>query len=131
MVIKDFAHAPAKVSATVEAVKEMYPRKNLIACLELHTFSSLNKDYVRLYNNTLKSANVKIVYVNQEILAAKKMQEFTKDEMIRAFGDKTLKYVTNQEELQLLLRHAYTGNDIYLMMSSGNFNGLDLLKVGK
>lgn len=129
-IYKDFAHAPAKVSATVEAVRELYPKNNLIACFELHTFSSLNKDFIKLYYHSLKGANKKIVFLSQKTIEAKRMTAFTKEEIQAAFGDKDIQFVTQTEELRVLLKHASTGNDVFLMMSSGTFGGLDLQSVG-
>lgn len=125
-VIKDFAHAPAKVAATVEAVNEMYAKKNVIACFELHTFSSLNPAYLKNYANTLKGAKSKIVYVNPETFAAKRMLAFTKSDILKAFNDNTVQYTTDKNELLKMLQAAKNGNDVLLMMSSSNFGGLDL-----
>lgn len=129
-IYKDFAHAPAKVKATVEAVRELYPKQHLIVCFELHTFSSLNKEFIKLYAGTLKGADKKIVFMNPETEAAKKANPFSKAEIQTAFGDKNLFYVRDKKELALLLKHLNTGNDVFLMMTSGNFGGLALDSVG-
>lgn len=131
IVYKDFAHAPAKVAATVEAVRELYPKQHLIACLELHTFSSLDKEYIKNYQHTLKSADKKIVFLSEKTVAAKQMKAFSKEEIQSAFGDKNVNFVSKESELKVLLKHAATGNDVFLMMSSGTFEGMDLAKVGE
>lgn len=126
VVIKDFAHAPAKVQATVEAVKERYPRKKLIACAELHTFSSLNKAFLPHYRATLKKADHKIVFINPDAMKKRKMTPFTKDELVQAFGEKTLQFTGTKEELRSMIDSALSGEDVILMMSSSNFGGLEL-----
>lgn len=126
LVYKDFAHAPAKVCATLDAVRELYPKQHLIACLELHTFSSLNRQFLKHYHQSLKQADKKIVFVSPHNTQAKGIPMFSKEEIQAAFGDKSVMLVSSKDELQVLLRHLGTGNDVYLMMSSGNFDGLDL-----
>lgn len=71
IVFRDFAHSPSKVKATIDAVKEQYPEKKLIACLELHTYSSLNKNFLPNYANTMLAANERIVYFNPHTLDIK------------------------------------------------------------
>ena len=129
-VYKDFAHAPAKVKATVEAVKELYPKNNVIACFELHTFSSLDKEFIKLYHHSLKAADQKIVFIHPDTIAVKRMKSFTKDEIQQAFGEKNLFFVQDSQELSTLLKHLNTGKDVFLMMSSGNFGGLNLAEAG-
>ncbi|MFN0200346.1 MAG: UDP-N-acetylmuramate--L-alanine ligase [Bacteroidia bacterium] len=132
IVFKDFAHAPIKVLATVEAVLEMYPKRNVIACLELHTFSSLNKEYLKQYANTLQGAAHKIVFINKHIFAQKRISPIEVAEIQHAFADRNLHYVTDSEQLSAVLRFvAQNKNDVFLMMSSGDFGGIDLTAVGK
>lgn len=130
LVIKDYAHAPAKVQATVEAVRERFKKRNLIACVELHTFSSLNKDYLPLYKGTLKKADRKIVYVDPHALEKRRMPPITREDLIQAFGDKSLVYVNNPESLQQAVTDSKSGDDVMLMMSSGTFGGTDLKTLG-
>ncbi len=131
LVIKDYAHAPAKVKATVEAVRERYKKQNMIACFELHTFSSLNADFLPHYKNSLKGANHKIVYVDPHALEKRRMAPITAAQVIKAFGDKKIVVVTSPESLQTAIRATITkGQDVFLMMSSGNFGGTDLTQVG-
>ena len=126
LIIKDYAHAPAKVRATVEAVRERFKKHNLIACVELHTFSSLNKKFLPFYKSSLKKADEKIVYIDPNALSKRRMPLISRDELLRAFGDKNLVYVTSRDALKKAIRTVYKGKDVILMMSSGNFGGLKL-----
>lgn len=131
LVIKDYAHAPAKVLATVEAVRERYKKKNLVACVELHTFSSLNEDFLPLYKNSLKAANKRIVFVDPHAVESRRMKPITARQIQAAFGDSKLTFVSTIEALQKAINDARKGDDVFLMMSSGNFGGLALENVGK
>ena len=82
----DFAHAPSKVKATVNAMKEYYPERKLFACLELHTFSSLNSDFLGEYRNTLAGADEAVVYFNPETLRHKQLPDITPEQVKEAFG---------------------------------------------
>ena len=126
VLIRDYAHAPAKVQASVEAVRERYPKRNLIAVVELHTFSSLNASYLPLYHKTLKKADHRIVYVNPEAVAQKRMPPITHDQLVGAFGAKDLVYVTNPAELTQAIQQAQGQRDALLLMSSGNFGGVEM-----
>jgi len=129
VVIKDFAHSPSKVRASVAAVAEMYDKKQIIACLELHTFSSLNKEFLRQYKKTLKLLRKKIVFVNEHTLRMKNMVPITREEIIQAFDDKDIQFVTNREELLKALGVLKGIRNVFLMMSSGNFGNLDLKQL--
>ncbi len=124
VVIKDYAHAPAKVQATVEAVRERYAKENLIACVELHTFSSLNKQFLPHYKHTLKRANCKIVFINPKAITSRRLAPISKEELLAAFGDKGIIYINSRQELIDTVHEHQKGNDVMLMMSSGNFDGL-------
>jgi UDP-N-acetylmuramate: L-alanyl-gamma-D-glutamyl-meso-diaminopimelate ligase len=126
VLIRDYAHAPAKVKASVEAVKERYAAHNLIAVVELHTFSSLNASYLPLYKKTLKKADRRIIYVNPEAVAQRRMPPITRDQLVEAFGEKDLVYATSPEELTRAIEQAHQGKDALLLMSSGNLGGLAL-----
>lgn len=130
IVIKDFAHSPSKVRASVAAVAEMYDKKQIIACLELHTFSSLNKEFLRQYKKTLKALRKKIVFVNTHTLKMKNMVPITREEVIQAFDDKDIQFVTSKEELLNALGLLKGIRNVFLMMSSGNFGNLDLKQLG-
>ncbi len=122
---KDFAHAPSKVIATVEAVREQFPNMNFVACLELHTFSSLNKKFISEYSNTLDAANQACVYFNEHTLAMKRLPDLTLSNVVEAFKRNDLKVFVNSKEIVSWLNKVKKPNSIYLMMSSGNFDGID------
>jgi len=125
-VYKDFAHAPSKVKATVKAMKELYPERELIACFELHTYSSLNKNYLPQYKDSLKLAQVPIVYFNPEKVKAKGFPEITEADLKKAFVCPSLQVFTDSAALRTFLKAQNLSNKNVLMMSSGNFGGLDL-----
>lgn len=132
VVFKDFAHAPIKVRSTVEAVRELAPKKNIIACVELHTFSSLDKDFLHNYQRSLKPANHKFVYINEHTFARKKMERITEEEIKEAFADNSVEYFNDAKALEAAIRAAKTSNQNYiLMMSSANFGGIDIAGLGE
>lgn len=122
---KDYAHAPSKVKATVEAVKTQYPKQKLIACLELHTFSSLNPEFIKQYKGSLKNADEALIYVNPDALE-RKGNGLTKDDILAAFDHKNLNYFEDSSALLQHLKNADRSSSNLLLMSSGNFDNLDL-----
>ncbi|MEM7036638.1 MAG: Mur ligase family protein [Bacteroidota bacterium] len=127
IIFKDFAHSPSKVKATVEAVRDVFSRRNIVACLELHTFSSLNKAFLHQYRKTLKAMKNKIVFVNEHTLKMKNYPSISRAELIEAFEDEGIEYATTVEELRNLVRRMRSAsNNVFLMMSSGNFGNEDL-----
>lgn len=129
IVYKDFAHAPSKVSATVLAVKENYQKKKLVACLELHTYSSLNPEFLQQYKNSLSPADQALVFYSEEALKIKRMQPLSKDLIIESFGDNDLKVFTDAKSLEKYLKEINKENTVFLMMSSGNYGGINLDNV--
>ena len=129
LVIRDFAHAPSKVLATVNAVSEHYKDRNVIACLELHTFSSLNKAYLGRYRNTLKKIKNKLVLVSQKTLQLKRMPGISADDIKKAFHDSGIKYVQSKIELLAGLKPMLKNKNVILLMSSGNFENLDIKEI--
>lgn len=125
IVFRDFAHAPSKVQATVDAVKEQYPERKLIACLELHTFSSLNKTFIAHYKNTMNKADVRIVYFNPHTVQLKKLPELLPEEVKHFFNDDSLHVINNSAQLSELLKMLKSVNTNFLLMSSGNFDNLE------
>lgn len=123
-VIKDFAHAPSKVVATTKAVKKQYGSAKLIACLELHTFSSLNADFIPQYENTLKLADVAFVYFNPEVLSAKQLPALDTQVLAKAFKS-AVTIFTDIELLEKAILAEKSSKANLLLMSSGNFHGLD------
>lgn len=128
-VYKDFAHAPSKVKATVKAVKEIYPERELLACLELHTYSSLSKNYLPQYKDSLKPAQKAVVYFNPEKLRMKKLEPLSETDIKKAFGGSDLVVFSDAEKLKSFLEEQTWKNKNLLMMSSGNFGGLNLSQL--
>lgn len=122
----DFAHAPSKVRATVEAVKMLYPQRTLTACLELHTFSSLSKDFLPQYRDTLSGADRAFVFYSPHTLEMKRLPGFAAAEIEAAFGHPNLKVVTEKEILETSLNVMDWREHNLLLMSSGTFGGMDL-----
>jgi UDP-N-acetylmuramate: L-alanyl-gamma-D-glutamyl-meso-diaminopimelate ligase len=128
-IYKDFAHAPSKVTATVKAVREIYPSRELVACVELHTYSSLNKKFLPQYKDALKSAQIPLVYFNPKKVQAKKLEALSASDIQSAFANPKVKVFEDAEELEAFLLSQAWQNKNLLMMSSGNFGGLDLTKL--
>jgi UDP-N-acetylmuramate: L-alanyl-gamma-D-glutamyl-meso-diaminopimelate ligase len=125
-VYKDFAHSPSKLKATIEALKELYPERELIACLELHTYSSLNKAFLPQYQGCMASADRPVVYFSHHALALKRLPELTTEDVRTAFADPRLTVYNDSLKMQEdLLRLDYRNKSL-LLMSSGNFDGLEL-----
>ncbi len=125
-VYKDFAHSPSKLKATIEALKELHPERELIACLELHTYSSLNKAFLPQYRGCMDSADRPIVYFSHHALSLKRLPELTPDEVRTAFADSRLVIYNDPGKLKEDLLNIDYRNKNLLLMSSGNFDGLDL-----
>jgi UDP-N-acetylmuramate: L-alanyl-gamma-D-glutamyl-meso-diaminopimelate ligase len=125
-VYKDFAHAPSKVKATVKAVKEIYPSRDLVACLELHTFSSLNKRFLPQYKDSMKAAQVPVVYYNPEKMKRKNLEPLSEADIRSAFANPALTVFNDALKLEDFLRQQSWKNKNLLMMSSGNFGGIDI-----
>jgi len=130
-VFKDFAHSPSKLQATVQAVKEQFTDRDLVACMELHTFSSLNRDFLKEYDGAMNGADEAIVYFNPHTLKHKKLPDITKKEVKKAFGRKDLEVFTDSDELRTYLLGLKWKRRNLLMMSSGTFDGIDLEALGK
>ncbi|WP_289022718.1 Mur ligase family protein [uncultured Salegentibacter sp.] len=129
VIFKDFAHSPSKVKASTKAVKEQYPDKKIIACLELHTFSSLNAEFIEQYKNTLKEADETIVFYSPEAMAQKQMSSISVKEIKNAFNEPGLEVIASTSVLQEVLGAKDFKNTVLLFMSSGTFGGLDLEEV--
>ncbi|HIP32476.1 MAG TPA: peptidoglycan synthetase [Crocinitomicaceae bacterium] len=126
---KDFAHSPSKLKATTKAVKEQYADRTVVACMELHTFSSLKKEFLPQYKDAMESADVAIVYYSPEVVQHKKLAPITKELVKDGFGGDVL--VLNQTEEVLDFIHEQNWNNaVLLMMSSGNFDGINYEELG-
>ena len=124
-VYKDFAHSPSKVVATTKAVKEQFPQRKLIACLELHTYSSLNAEFLKHYKDTLDKADEAVVFYSPEAVAIKKLENVEEKDIKEAFQHSNLKIYTNPQLFQEYLKTQNFDNSTLLLMSSGNYGGLD------
>ncbi len=131
VIYKDFAHAPSKVEATTRAVKAQFPDRQLVACLELHTFSSLNKDFLGEYANKLNAADVPVVYFSPKTLEHKKLPAITPEDIKVHFNNSNLHVFTDNDSLKNFLLSQSWRNANLLMMSSGTFNGLDFNELSK
>lgn len=128
-VYKDFAHSPSKLKATTQAVKKQFPNRELIACMELHTFSSLNQDFLEQYKGSMDLADKAIVYFNPHTIAHKKLKPITTDQVQKAFGRNDLLVLTDSKEVQeAILKMDFQQKNL-LLMSSGNFDGMDFKEL--
>ena len=126
-VYRDFAHAPSKVKATIEAVKQQYPDRQLIAVLELHTYSSLNEEFMKQYNGALDKADQAIVFYSKHALELKRMPDLPAEKVIEGFQKEGLLVMNSKEVLyEWLQKQTYNQTNLVLM-SSGNYDGLDML----
>ncbi len=124
-IYKDFAHSPSKLCATINAVKEQFPSRKLIACMELHTFSSLNSKFLSQYENSMSNADIAIIYYNPDSISRKKLVAITEDQIRNSFSKENLLIFKKSEELKLFLRSINWKEKNLLMMSSGDFNGIN------
>jgi len=125
-VYKDFAHSPSKLKATIDAVKTQFTDRKLVACIELHTFSSLNKDFLKEYAGAMDKADDAIVFIDIKSFEQKQMEPFSEDDVQNAFHNPKLKFFNDASKLKAyLLSLNYTDTNL-LMMSSGNYAGFDL-----
>ena len=125
-VYKDFAHAPSKLRATINAMREQYPNRKLVACMELHTFSSLTQEFLQQYRGTMDEADVRCVYFSQHALQLKKLPPLDPEAVRKAFGG-NVEIFTDSKMLVDYVMTMFRDNDNknLLMMSSGNFDGID------
>ena len=128
---KDFAHSPSKLKATTQALKTQFPERELIACMELHTFSSLNKEFLSQYDGAMKNADKAYVYYSPKTLSHKKLQDLSPEEVKTAFNSNNITVFTDSNDLVNVLRTNNWQNKNLLMMSSGNFDGVDFDKLGE
>jgi UDP-N-acetylmuramate: L-alanyl-gamma-D-glutamyl-meso-diaminopimelate ligase len=127
---KDFAHSPSKLKATTNAIKHQYPNRKVVACMELHTFSSLKKEFLPHYKNAMEKADVAIVYYSPEVVKHKKLEPISMEQVLDGFGGNVLVMIDTAEVLAFI--HAQNWqNSVLLMMSSGNFDGIDYDILGE
>ena len=126
---KDFAHSPSKVSATTQAVKNQYPNRKLIACLELHTYSSLNAEFLKEYQGALDAADVAVVFYSPDAVKIKQLEEVTYEQIAQSFQRDDLIIYTNPADFKNFLFAQNFDNSALLLMSSGNYGGLNFDEV--
>jgi UDP-N-acetylmuramate: L-alanyl-gamma-D-glutamyl-meso-diaminopimelate ligase len=128
---RDFAHAPSKVKATVEAVKELYPNHLFIAVFELHTYSSLNEMFIDNYKYTLDCCDKAFVFYDPHVVSLKKLPTITPERIKQAFGRDDIEIVSSKQELLAYFAQSFKQPFVTLFMSSGNFNGLTSDEITK
>ena len=126
---KDFAHSPSKVKATTNAVKEQYENRTLVACLELHTYSSLNAEFLKEYKGALDAADVAVVFYSPHAVEIKKLDSVSEQQIADAFQREDLIIYTNPEDFKNYLFSQKFENKALLLMSSGNYGGLNFDEV--
>ena len=122
---RDFAHAPSKVKATIEAVKTQFADKKFIAALELHTYSSLNEDFMKEYKGAMDEANEASVFYSKHALELKRMPDLPKETIKKGFAKDDLNVFNHRSELETWLNDLDYKNAVVVFMSSGNYEGLD------
>jgi UDP-N-acetylmuramate: L-alanyl-gamma-D-glutamyl-meso-diaminopimelate ligase len=125
LVYKDFAHSPSKLKSTGEAIIESYPDRRIVSCFELHTYSSLNKDFLQEYRNSFPKSELRIVFVNDHTFKIKKMPPLSDDQIKNGFNDADLTIIRTLPHLKNILKMNIRSNTVFLFMSSGNFGGFD------
>lgn len=131
LVYKDFAHSPSKLMATTNAVKRQFPERQLIACIELHTYSSLSEEFLSHYHGCLDEADVAKVYFSPHALQLKRLPTITTEQVKKAFNKPGLEVYTDPESLRNDLLSIQWKEKNLLMMSSGNFDGIVIEELGK
>jgi len=129
LLFKDFAHSPSKVLATTKAVKEQYPDRKLIACLELHTYSSLNAEFLTHYKDALNAADIASVFYSPKSVEIKQLEEVTEAQIKDAFQRNDLNIFTNPAAFESFLYDQNYKETVLLLMSSGDYGGLNLLTL--
>jgi UDP-N-acetylmuramate: L-alanyl-gamma-D-glutamyl-meso-diaminopimelate ligase len=122
---KDFAHSPSKLKATTAAVKKQFPNRKIVACMELHTFSSLTADFLKEYNGAMDTADEAFVYYNPHTIQHKKLSAISVSQVKDAFVRNDLKVSTDSNSLIVELTSRNWNNSVLLLMTSGNFDGVD------
>ena len=126
VVYKDFAHSPSKLKATVQAVREQYPGRHLVACMELHTFSSLSEGFLDQYAGCMDAADSAIVFYDPHAVQLKRLPSIPPERIRKAFAREDVQVLHDPIAVMGAVRSGIGGESVLLMMSSGNFGGLDL-----
>lgn len=130
VMFKDFAHSPSKLKATTKAVKEQYNDRKVVACMELHTFSSLKKEFLPHYKGAMDAADIAVVYYSPDVVKHKKLEPISKELVLNGFGGNVI-VLNETSEVMKFIREQDWNNSALLMMSSGNFDGIDYDKLGE
>jgi UDP-N-acetylmuramate: L-alanyl-gamma-D-glutamyl-meso-diaminopimelate ligase len=125
VIYRDFAHAPSKVAATTVAVQEQFPERRLIACVELHTFSSLNKTFLNEYRDNLASPDIAVVFYSPQTIAHKRLEPISEEDVKKAFNRADLQVFTDRESFESFLKNQSWKATNLLLMSSGTFGGMN------
>jgi len=128
---KDFAHSPSKLKATINAVREQYPNRKLVACMELHTFSSLTEEFLQQYAHAMDEADVAMVYYSPAAVEHKKLPPIHSEMIYKAFQRNDLQVFNDSGILQNALLAMDWHQSVLLLMSSGNFDGINLNQFGE
>lgn len=128
-VYRDFAHAPSKVAASINAVKQQFPQRKLVAILELHTFSSLNEKFLSEYGGAMDNADEGIVFYSKHALELKRMPPLDPAGIVKGFKKSNLKVITDKNQLEIELKNMEADGINFLFMSSGDYEGMDILKT--
>src|ERR1041385_957953 len=128
---KDFVHSPSKLKATTAAVKKQFPGRKVVACMELHTFSSLTSEFLKEYNGSMNMADEAFVYFNPHTIAHKKLAPISEAQVKEAFAREDLKVSTDSKALVEELQSRNWNNSVLLLMTSGNFDGVDFAKLAE
>ena len=127
-VYKDFAHAPSKLRATIHAMREQYPDRRLVACMELHTFSSLTQEFLQQYRGAMDEADVRYVYFSKHALQLKKLPDLDPSQVREAFGGNVEVFTDSKAMVENVMTMDWNNANL-LMMSSGNFDGIDFAQL--
>ncbi|MFZ1332621.1 MAG: Mur ligase family protein [Flavobacteriales bacterium] len=125
VVFKDFAHSPSKLKATVQAVREQFPERQLVACMELHTYSSLSENFLDQYAGCMDDADRAIVFYDPHAVQLKRLPSIPPERIQHAFA-RNMEVLNDPIALMGAVRKDASEKSVLLMMSSGNFGGLDL-----
>lgn len=128
-VYKDFAHSPSKLKATIDAVKTQFSQRKLVACMELHTFSSLNKEFLKEYANTMNDADLAIVFIDEKTFQQKQMQPLNEKDVKTSFNNQNVLFFKDPNTLESHLKSLNFKDTNLLLMSSGNFGGINLISL--
>lgn len=128
-VYKDFAHSPSKLKATIDAVKTQFNQRKLVACMELHTFSSLNKEFLKEYANTMNDADLAIVFIDEKTFQQKQMKPLNEKDVKTSFNNPNVLFFKDPFALESYLKSLNFKDTNLLLMSSGNFGGINLISL--